>query len=230
MSTGIHTGAKAESPPPDLVRPIVRVVDDDLSFLRAVSRRLRAAGFSVEEFDSIRAFRARRTDSPGCVLLDLRLPSGSGLDIQESLLSSPEPLPVIFLSGQADVQSSVAAMKRGAVDFLSKPVPGDELIAAVRRAIDLDAAARARRQRARELFARYRLLTPREREVFALVADGLPNRDIAAKLGVTARTVKAHRAKVATKMRARSVAALAVAATSLGVTSDSARHGGALHP
>jgi FixJ family two-component response regulator len=134
-----------------------------------------------------------------------------------------EPLPVIFLTGHGDVPSSVRAMKRGAVDFLTKPVAGDQLIDAVRRAIALDASARSERQALRELRGRYARLTARERQVFAFVARGLLNKQIAGELGTTERTVKAHRAHVMRKMEAQSVADLTRAAERLASTATSTR-------
>lgn len=196
--------------------PVVRVVDDDSSFLRAVARLLEAAGFRVAPFNSAEEFRSRPLEAPGCVVLDLRMPGSGGLDIQDELSRGDAPLPVIFLSGQADIQSSVRAMKQGALDFLTKPVSGEELIGTVRRAVDIDAAARRERRALNELKVRYERLTPREREVFALVATGLLNKQIADQLGMSERTVKAHRAHVMWKMSAESVADLVRAAERLG--------------
>jgi FixJ family two-component response regulator len=195
--------------------PVVHVVDDDPSFSRAVSRRLEAEGFEVVTFDSAEAFLSALTDGPGCVVLDLRMPGAGGLDVQEALARRADPLPVVFLTGHGDVHSSVRAMKAGAVDFLTKPVTGDELVEAVRRAIGLDESARASRRQARDLRARYARLTRREREVFALVARGLLNKQIAGELGMAERTVKAHRGRVMEKMELQSVAELALAAERL---------------
>jgi FixJ family two-component response regulator len=195
--------------------PVVHVVDDDPSFSRAVSRRLEAEGFEVVTFDSAEAFLSALTDGPGCVVLDLRMPGAGGLDVQEALARRADPLPVVFLTGHGDVHSSVRAMKAGAVDFLTKPVTGDELVEAVRRAIGLDESARASRRQARDLRSRYARLTPREREVFALVARGLLNKQIAGELGMAERTVKAHRGRVMEKMELQSVAELALAAERL---------------
>jgi FixJ family two-component response regulator len=196
-------------------RPVVHVVDDDPSFLRAIARRLEAAGFEVARFESAEAFLSRQIHSPGCAVLDLRMPGQGGLELQEAILREQDPLPVIFLTGQADVPSSVRAMKQGAIDFLTKPVSGEELAAAVRRAIELDASARAGRRRLRESMAAYGSLTPRERQVFSLVARGSLNKQIAAELGTSERTVKAHRARVMEKMGASSVADLARTAEQL---------------
>jgi FixJ family two-component response regulator len=147
----------------------------------------------------------------------------SGLELQDAIGEMNDPLPVIFLTGHGDVPSSVRAMKRGAVDFLTKPVSGDELLDAVRRAIALDAKTRADRQALRELHRRFARLTGRERQVFALVARGLLNKQIAGELGTTERTVKAHRAHVMRKMEAQSVADLTRAAERLASTATSTR-------
>lgn len=195
---------------------LVRVVDDDPSFLRAVTRRLEAAGFEVAGFSSAEAFLARPGAAPGCVVVDLRMGGQSGLQLQEAVARSEEPLPVVFLTGHGDIQSSVRAMKQGAVDFLTKPVSGEALIDAVERAVAIDIGARADRQKVRELRARFGSLTAREREVFALVVRGLLNKQIAGQLGTSERTVKAHRANVMQKMHASSVPDLTRAAERLG--------------
>jgi FixJ family two-component response regulator len=203
----VHVGDREQSAVPR--GPIVRVVDDDRSFLRAVSRRLEAAGFAVEAYESAEAFLAHLTDAPGCAVVDLRMPGVGGLELQDTLTRAREPMPVIFLTGHGDVRSSVRAMKHGAMDFLTKPVGGEELIEAVRRAIAADVASRVERRRLRELQASYATLTRREREVFALVARGLLNKQIAGELGTSERTVKAHRACMMKKMGVTSVADLA---------------------
>jgi FixJ family two-component response regulator len=189
--------------------PIVYLVDDDPSFLRALSRLLSAAEYQVEIFESAKEFLTRpRSDAPGCAVLDLQMPGYSGLELQEALARAAEPLPVIFLTGHGDVSSSVYAMKRGAVDFLTKPFRGDELLDAVQRALARDAAAREARRQKREWGVRYKRLTPRERAVFALVVRGLPNKQVADALGISERTVKAHRGQVMHKMGVQSGAEL----------------------
>lgn len=210
-----HSPSDTRGPAHRPHEPVVRVVDDDPSFLRAVSRRLEAAGFRVEPFESPEAFALHYTDAPGCVVLDLKMPGIGGLELQQSLARAQDPLPVIFLTGQGDVRSSVQAMKGGALDFLTKPVVGEELIEAVHRAIASDLAAREDRRRLRELQASYARLTRREREVFSFVARGLLNKQIAGELGTSERTVKAHRACVMRKMGAASVADLTRAAERL---------------
>jgi FixJ family two-component response regulator len=199
--------------------PIVHIVDDDPSFLRAVVRLLRSTGFQVERFNSAEELlehRRKIPDDPGCVIVDLELPGLNGLELQESLNHQRDPLPVIFLTGHGDVPSSVRAMKQEAVDFLTKPVCVDDLVAAVNRAFAADTAARAARHQKRELLTRYHELTPREREVLALVVRGMLNKQIASELGTVERTVKAHRAQVMTKMQAQSVAELVRIAERLG--------------
>ena len=177
--------------------PIVYLVDDDPSFLRALSRRLRAADYRVETFGSAEEFlKGDRSEAAGCMVLELQMPGLSGLELQEALSQSEEPLPVVFFTAHGDVSSSVRAMKQGAVDFLTKPVRGNELLEAVQRALARGAAERQMRRKKREWRARYERLTPREREVLALVVDGLANKQIADVLGTTERTIKAHRRQV----------------------------------
>jgi FixJ family two-component response regulator len=195
----------------DPALPVIRVVDDDARLLKALSRLLRAAGFQVATFTSAEEFlfhRRHEPDSPGCVVLDLQMPGLNGLELQERIASEKEPLPVIFLTGTADVPSSVRAMKGNAVDLLTKPVLLDDLVSAVKCAFARDAEGREKRRQARELQARYESLTPRERDVVALVVRGHLNKQIAFELGTCERTIKAHRARIMAKMRAQSVADL----------------------
>jgi FixJ family two-component response regulator len=203
--------------------PIIYLVDDDASFLRALSRRLRAAGYQVESFGSAEEFMTRRqSDAPGCAVLDLQMPGPGGLQLQEALAQAEESLPVVFLTAHGDVSSSVSAMKRGAVDFLTKPVRGDELLDAVRRALSRGTAAQEAQRQKREWRARYEHLSPREREVFALVVRGLPNKQIADVLRISERTVKAHRGQVMHKMGVQSGAELGRAVEWLGELFQSA--------
>jgi FixJ family two-component response regulator len=193
------------------------LVDDDPSFVRALSRRLQAEGYQVECFGSAKEFLThRRQDVPGCAVLDLQMPGPSGLELQETLSHGEEPLPLVFLTAHGDVSSSVRAMKGGAVDFLTKPVRGDDLLEAVRRALDRGAVDREARRTKREWGARFERLSPREREVFALIVRGLPNKQIADVLGVSERTIKAHRGQVMHKMRVQSGAELGRAVQWLG--------------
>ncbi len=203
----------------DVQQPVVRLVDDDPALLRSLTVLLRAAGFRVETYDGAEAFLATY-DSPGCVVVDLHMPGAGGLDIQRAMAERGDLRPIVFLTGHGDVRSAVRAMKGGAVDFLTKPVAGQVLIDAVRRAIAIDETGRAERDELRRLRDRYNTLTPRERQVLGLVARGMLNKQIAAELGATERTVKAHRANVMRKMALESVAELTRAAARLDVSTD----------
>ena len=189
--------------------PAVYVVDDDPSFLAAVSRLLRAAGFEAKTFSSAKMFLGDLTpDAQGCVIADLKMPGISGLDLQQALSNSDNPMPVIFLTGRGDIPTSVRAMKRGAEDFLTKRASKEELLDAVKRALARDAQARDERARLRELRARFDALTPRERDVLAHVLQGQLNKQIAFDLAITDRTVKVHRGSFMRKLRVQSVAEL----------------------
>ena len=189
--------------------PIVHIVDDDASFLTAISRLLRAKGFSVKTYSSAHEFLAQRdTDAPGCVLADLRMPQMSGLDLQSALAQSTNPLPILFLTGHGDIPSSVQAMREGAEDFLEKRAPKEKLLDAVARALARDSRERGARERRRELRARFDTLTERELEVLSHVVRGQLNKQIAADLGLHERTVKLHRTAITTKLKVQSVAEL----------------------
>jgi FixJ family two-component response regulator len=195
------------------VGPVVRVVDDDPSFRVAVCRVVRKAGYEVREYASAGEFLMRDgEDMPGCVLLDLRMPGPSGLDLQESLSKRDPSLPVIFLTAHGDVPLSVRAMKGGASDFLAKPVKREDLLSAISTALAKDEAERTARSELLSLRSCYDALSPREREVLRHVVAGRLNKQIASAIGTSERTVKAHRAKVMEKMRASSVADLVRAA------------------
>jgi RNA polymerase sigma factor (sigma-70 family) len=190
-------------------KPVVHVVDDDDSLRKAVTRLLNAAGYDVRAYSSAGEFAlAIRDNRRGCVLLDVRMPGPSGLDLQEALAREDEPLPIIFLTAHGDVPTSVRAMKAGAVDFLTKPIERDVLLNAVRTALARDAQSHASHEELRDLRTRFAQLTPRERNVFELVVAGRLNKQIAAELGMAERTVKAHRAQVMAKLRVTSVAEL----------------------
>jgi FixJ family two-component response regulator len=192
-----------------VMRPTVFVVDDDPSVLSAVGRLIRSAGHKVETFGSPREFFERsRSDEPGCLVVDLRMPDLSGLELQEAMGRAGYHLPVIFMSGHADIQSTVKAMQGGAIDFLIKPFDERQLLEAIDRATALDVEERAARAGRDALRARLNLLTPREREVCMFVAAGRLNKQIAAELGIAEKTVKAHRARVMAKLQAPSVADL----------------------
>lgn len=195
--------------PLPLVSPLVRVVDDDASFVTAVSRLLRASGFAVKTFSSAGAFLANlEPDVPGCVLLDLQMPGLSGLELQAELAGAGHSIPVVFLSGHGDVPVTVQAMRRGAEDFLTKRAPKKDLLDAVRRALARDARERAERARLAALRAPFAALTPREVEVLEQVVKGRMNKEIADQLGIHERTVKLHRTAITTKVGVHSVAEL----------------------
>lgn len=211
-------------------KPIIHIVDDDESFRKAVMRLLRAAGYETRSYASAAGFLAASPGAgPGCALLDVQMPGLGGLDLQQALATMENPLPAIFLTGHGDIPITVHAMKAGAVDFLTKPVPRAALIDAVQRALVRDTADRAARAQQRELRSRYETLTPREREVFALVVSGKPNKQIAGDLGTTERTIKAHRAQVMQKMRVPSLAELVHLAEVLGFVGDGQKPP-AVHP
>ena len=191
------------------VIPIVHIVDDDASFLQALSRLLRSSGFTVKTFDSAMVLLTELSpEARGCVIADLRMPSVSGLDLQDALTRSSLTLPVIFLTGQGDIPSSVRAMRHGAEDFLEKRAPKDQLLEAVNRALDRDARACAERARLQALRLAFFALSPRERDVLAQVLRGRLNKQIAADLNIHERTVKLHRTAITTKLRVHSVAEL----------------------
>ena len=190
-------------------KPVVYVVDDDDSLRKAVTRLLHAAGYDVRAYSSAGEFAlASRDNRRGCVLLDVRMPGPSGLDLQEALAKEDEPLPVIFLTAHGDVPMSVRAMKAGAVDFLTKPIKREVLLNAVRAALARDIQLHTSYEQLRDLRVRFARLTGREREVFDLVVAGRLNKQIGAELGISERTVKVHRAQVMTKMRVTSLAEL----------------------
>ena len=199
---------------------IVIVIDDDVSVREAVEDLFRSVGLRVESFGSTREFiKGEVTDSPGCIVLDVRLPGESGLEFQKALSKSHIHLPLIFISGHNDVPTSVQAMKSGAVDFLTKPLREQELLDAVQMGIERD---RGRRQEAKliaELRERLNSLTPREQELLPLVIAGRPNKEIAAQLKLSEMTVKVHRSQITRKMRAKSLIDLAKMADKLGVPS-----------
>jgi FixJ family two-component response regulator len=198
--------------------PIVHVVEDDASTRTATVRFLRASGYVVRAYATATEFFATvPMRTPGCVVLDLRLPGSSGLEVQRALAQLEEPLPVIFLSGQGDVPDSVEAMKGGAVDFLMKTADGAQLLDAVSRALDRDAEDRRRRGRMRELHARHATLSPREREVLAHLISGQLNKQVGFDLGISEQTTKIHRHRVLEKMRAESIADLVRMASDLGI-------------
>jgi RNA polymerase sigma factor (sigma-70 family) len=191
-------------------RACVFVVDDDPVVLRALERAIRAAGYDVESFDSANSFleRTPRCEGVSCAVLDLRLPDVSGLDLQHALLSSGRPMSIVFLSGSSDIPSVTSAMRRGAVDFLVKPVDEDQLLDAIARALEHGREQLQAEQQQKDVDERLSRLTKREREVCMLVQRGLLNKQIAQELGTTEKTIKVHRGRMMHKLEVDSVAAL----------------------
>ncbi|MCC6193741.1 MAG: response regulator transcription factor [Burkholderiales bacterium] len=204
-----------------MTRPLIHVVDDDESLRLSLLDLLRAAGFEAQGYGSTGEFLLQPVrDRPGCLLLDVRLPGPSGLELQSALQGRGLDLPVIFLTGHADVPTSVRAMKAGAVDFLEKPVARDTLLEALGRALTRDTAARAARDTAQQRDARLAALTGREREVFDRIVAGRRNQQIADELGIGLRTVKAYRAQLMEKLGVTSAAELGRMAGEHGASQD----------
>jgi FixJ family two-component response regulator len=200
--------------------PIVFVVDDESAVGVSIKRLLHSVGLEARHFTSASEFlRAKRPDAPGCIVLDVRLPDLSGLDLQQELAKANVDLPVIFVTGHADIPMTVRAMKAGAVEFLTKPFREQELLEAVQRAISRHRQIRDQRASMRVLQSRYELLTPREREVFPLVSSGLLNKQVAAELNASEKTIKVHRGQLMQKMEAHSLSDLIRMAEQLGVLS-----------
>jgi len=194
--------------------PTVHLVDDDPAFLTAMGRYLRAAGFAVASFASGAELLSGVTkQTRGCVIADLAMPGVSGLELQTMLAERDVAMPMVFLTGHADIPSSVRAMRGGAVDFLEKLAPKEQLLTAISHALERDAEAYAARLRLEERRQRLAALTQREREVLALVVRGKMNKQIAAVLGIHERTVKLHRTAITTKLGVHAVAQLAILAT-----------------
>lgn len=207
--------------------PVVHVLDDDESVRLAIASLLASVGLEARTHASTQAFLgAERPDVEGCLVLDVRLPGTSGLDLQAQLTERGVDLPVILVTGHGDIPMSVRGMKAGAVDFLPKPLREQDLLDAVARALDLDRARRAERRGLADLAARYAGLSPRERQVMALVAQGLLNKQVAGELGISEITVKIHRGAAMRKMGARTLPDLVRMADALGARSG----GGAPSP
>ena len=200
--------------------PVVIIVDDDASFRTMLVRLLSTVGLKSISFASPAEFLGTSPpDAPACLVLDVQMPGLSGLDLQRELAKTGHHSPIVFMTGHGDIPMSVQAIKAGAVAFLTKPCRNQDLLDAVNEAIKLDREARQQRVELANLRERYESLTTREREVFALVALGLLNKQIALQLGTTERTVKAHRGQMVQKMQAQSVADLVRMADKLGVSS-----------
>ena len=188
---------------------LVFVVDDDASVRKSLARLVRTAGYEAEAFASVRDFLARPPyDGPCCLVLDVRMPGRTGLDLQEALRATGDRLAIVFITGHGDVRASVKAMKGGAVDFLTKPLDEGTLLPAIQKAVARTLEDRREQARLTEVRSCITALTSREAEVFALVVTGLLNKQIGSELGITEKTVKVHRARVMEKMRASSLAQL----------------------
>jgi FixJ family two-component response regulator len=189
--------------------PIVFVIDDDRMIRDGLQSLIRSVGLRVETFASAQDFLGtKRPDTPACLVLDVRMPGLSGLDLQMKLRDDGIPIPIIFITGHGDIPMSVRAMKEGAHEFLTKPVRGQDLLDAVQKALVSDRELRQERREANEIHARFESLTPREKEVLELVVAGLLNKQIADQLGMSELTVKTHRAHVMEKTQAESLAHL----------------------
>ena len=189
--------------------PTVYVVDDDESVCRALARLIRSVGLAAETFHSAKAFLDHTPpDGPACLVLDVRLPGASGLDLQAALSQAGRDLPIVFITGHGDVPTTVRAMKGGAIDFLQKPFNDQELLDCVQRAIARSRTQRTERAERAELERRFQALTPREREILLHVVTGKLNKQIAGDLGIAEKTIKVHRGRVMEKMQAGSVAEL----------------------
>ena len=201
--------------------PVVFIVEDDPSMREALIDLLTSVGLSVEAFKSAREFlEYRRRDATACLVLDVRLPGLSGLDLQRELAHTESPIPIIFITGHGDIPMSVRAMKEGAVEFLAKPFRDQDLLDSIQHALEIDRAARKERTLVTELRRRYESLTNREREVLRLVVSGLLNKQIAGELGSSEVTVKMHRGQVMRKMKAQSIVELLRMAQKIGITSE----------
>lgn len=207
-----HSGAEKES------EPIVFIIDDDSLYRASTERLIRSGGFRVQSFESAREFlNTRRPNVASCLVLDVRMPGVSGLDLQLELAKAGVQIPIIFVTGHGDIPMTVQAMKAGAVEFLVKPFRDQALLDAINQAIARDRVARRQRSRNTELRRRYESLGPREREVFKCVVSGMLNKQIADELGTTERTIKFHRGHIMRKMDVKSVAELVRIAGALGI-------------
>ena len=203
---------------PEEKRPVVFIVDDDLGVRQMIARMVRSVGLAAEQFSSVREFLdGFDPGKAGCLVLDVRMPGQSGLELQDHLARMGTSIPIIFITGHGDISMSVRAMKAGAVDFIEKPFHDQVLIDAIRAALHKDAGMRRSAAARGDVLERWTSLTPREKEVLALVVKGKANKEIAAALGISERTIKLHRGNVMAKMRADSLADLVVLAQVAGV-------------
>ena len=200
------------------LKPTVFVIDDDASVRKGISRLLASMGFRSEAFGSAEEFLAReRYEGVGCIVLDVRMPGLTGMDLQEELTKVGCFLPIIFITGHGDIPMSVQAMKRGAADFLPKPFDDEELLQAIEKAIEKDRKAEAERAEVHDILNRMERLTPREYEILRYVVTGMLNKRIALKLDIAEKTVKVHRGRIMEKLCVRSVAELVRLAEKAGV-------------
>jgi FixJ family two-component response regulator len=208
----------SQSHAPPKGEPIVYIVDDDPLIREMLSSLLRSVGLQVGLFGSaLELLQSELEDAPSCLILDIRLPGVGGLDLQAELAKANIHIPVIFLTGHGDIPMSVKAMKAGATDFLTKPFREQEMLDAVTGALERDRKRRAEDKSNSEVRARFALLTPRERQIMALITGGLMNKQVAGKIGISERTVKIHRGNVMRKMRTKSLADLVMIAETLGI-------------
>jgi FixJ family two-component response regulator len=198
---------------------MIHIVDDDASFRTALERRLKKAGYEVATYPCAQQLLDRLPDEngPGCILLDVRIPGLTGPELQTRLVERGFTLPIIFLSGYADVPTTVKTIKAGALDFLTKPIASEQLLGAIEQAMANHESLRGAKQRLNALRTQLETLTPREHQVFELVVQGKINKQIAQRLGTTERTIKAHRHQVMEKMGIQSLAELVSIAERLGV-------------